>query len=151
MVKSTEEVTATEPFTIRRRVRFGDCDPAGVVYTVRFSDYAVSAMDLFLAEMLGGPHIASARALGIDLPLKALRFVFLSSLRPDDEFDMVVGVGAVRNSTFDLIVTASTPAGEPVFEAVITPICIPAGGERRSIEIPAALRAKLTAVMNAGT
>ena len=43
----TEAVVSKQPFTVRRRVRFGDCDPAGVVYTVQFSEYVVSAMDLF--------------------------------------------------------------------------------------------------------
>ncbi len=31
---STEHVTGTIPFAIRRRVKWGECDPAGVVFTV---------------------------------------------------------------------------------------------------------------------
>ncbi len=33
---STEHVVADTPFTVRRMVKWGHCDPAGVVYTVVF-------------------------------------------------------------------------------------------------------------------
>jgi acyl-CoA thioester hydrolase len=137
---STESVTATNPFTIRRRARFGDCDPAGVVYTVRFSDYVVSAMDLFLSELLAGPHLEQ---LGdVHTPIKALNFVFQSSLRPNDEFDMVVEVRDIRTRTFDLAVVAKLPSGVAVFEALVTPICVTVP-ERRSTAIPGRLRTLL--------
>ena len=142
-MNSTEHVVSTSPFTIRRRVRFGECDPAGVVYTVRFSDYMLSAMELFLAEMLGGTQAERWRALGAGIRIKALRFVFLAPLRPDDIFDMVVRVADVRRSSFDLAVVASSQDGRPAFEATISPICVPLDGERRSVDIPAAFRERL--------
>ena len=140
---STESVVNTLPFTVRRRVRFGDCDPAGIVYTVRFSDYVLSAMDLFLNELLGGPHL---QQLGdVQTPMKALSFVFLASMKPDDEFELVVSVSAVRTRTFDLAIVATLLSGVRTFEAVITPICSTAGEGRRSVPIPGALRTLLTA------
>jgi acyl-CoA thioesterase FadM len=139
-VTVTESVISTVPFTVRRRVRFGDCDPAGVVYTPRFSDYAVSAMDLFLSDLMDGPYLDR---LGVQTPLKALAFVFLAPLRPNDEFDMVVSVRELRTRTFDLAVVASI-GSRAVFEASITPICITSDGERRSIAIPEPLRTLLT-------
>jgi acyl-CoA thioesterase FadM len=140
-VTATERVTSVCPFTIRRRVRFGDCDPAGVVYTVRFSDYAVSAMELFLAELLGGPHLVQLA--GIHTPIKALSFVFSAPMRPNDEFDMRVTVPNIRTRTFDLAITATLASGTPAFEVLLTPITIDA--ERRSVPIPDILRALLTA------
>ena len=121
---STEWVVHSVPFTVRRRVRFGDCDPAGVVYTVRFSDYVVSVADLFMSDLLGGPFL---EALG--------EFVFHAPLRPEDEFDMVVTVPEIRTRTFDLRVAASLLDGTPAFDATVTPICmLPA--DRRSVPIP---------------
>jgi 4-hydroxybenzoyl-CoA thioesterase len=141
-VTSTESVICSTPFTIRRRVRFGDCDPAGVVYTVRFSDYVVSAMDLFLSELLGGPHLERLRH--VQTPIKALNFVFLAPLRPNDEFDMIVCVREIRTRTFDLAIAAALPSGTPVFEALLTPICITTAVEWRSVAIPERLRILLT-------
>lgn len=136
----TEAVTSKQPFTVRRRVRFGDCDPAGVVYTVRFSDYVVSAMDLFLSELLDGPHLK--RLGNVQTPIKALSFVFLAPLRPNDEFDMVVTVREIRTHTFVLGIDAAMVSGTPLFASVLTPICITSA--RRSVKIPAPLRAALT-------
>lgn len=135
---STESVIGECPFTIRRRVRFGDCDPAGVVYTVRFADYAVSAMDLFLSHLLGGPHLERLR--NVHTPIKALNFVFQAPLRPNDEFDMTVSVGEIRTRTFDLAIAATLPPGTAIFETLLTPICIAAGDERHSVPIPEQLR-----------
>jgi acyl-CoA thioester hydrolase len=142
---SIESVTSTSPFTVRRRVRFGECDPAGIVFTPRFADFVVSAMDLFIGALLGGNLIERSRALGFGTPMKALSLVFSGPLRPDDEFDMVVTVEAIRNSTFDLRVNATSPTGTALFEATITPICVPHRGERRAIPIPPELRTKLEA------
>jgi len=140
-VFSTESVISVDPFAIRRRVRFGDCDPAGVVYTVRFSDYAVSAMDLFLSHLLGGPHLEQLPE--VQTPIKALSFVFSAPLRPNDEFDMVVTVREIRTRTFDLAIAARLPSGTVAFEALLTPICITAGEDRRSLPIPARLQTLL--------
>lgn len=135
---STESVISVNPFTIRRLVRFGDCDPAGVVYTVRFSDYVVSAMDLFLSELIGGPYLE--RLEGLDTPIKALNFVFSAPLRPNDAFDMVVTVREIRSRTFDLAIAASLPGGKRAFDALVTPICVATDGERRAVTLPPHLR-----------
>lgn len=136
----TEAVVSKQPFTVRRRVRFGDCDPAGVVYTVQFSEYVVSAMDLFLSGLLDGPYL---KQLGnVQTPIKALSFVFLAPLRPNDEFDMVVTVREIRTHTFVLGIDGTLVSGTPVFECTLAPICI--SSARRSVAIPARLRAALT-------
>jgi len=136
----TEAVTSKQPFTVRRRVRFGDCDPAGVVYTPQFSEFAVSAMDLFLSELLGGPYLK--RLKGVQTPIKALEIVFLAPVRPNDEVDMVVTVREIRTHTFVLGIDGAMVSGTPLFETLLTPICI--NSTRRSVEIPAPLRAALT-------
>lgn len=47
---ATEQVLSERPLVIRRRVKWGDCDPAGVVYTPMFSEYVISAAELFTAR-----------------------------------------------------------------------------------------------------
>ena len=41
--------SAASHFVIRRRIRFGDCDPGGVIYTPRLSYLIVEAVLDFLA------------------------------------------------------------------------------------------------------
>jgi acyl-CoA thioester hydrolase len=103
----------------------------------------ISVAELFYGCLFDGPPQAVKDRLGFGTPTRALAFDFRGSLRPDDEFDMTVWVRDIRSRTYSLAIEASMPDRTPVFDALLTPICIPRG-ERRSIEIPAALRAALT-------
>jgi acyl-CoA thioester hydrolase len=139
---STEQVTSTVPLVVRRRVKWGECDPAGVVYTVSFCEYVISAAELFYGALFETTPQRAKREQGFGTPSRALSFDFRRSLRPDDEFDMTVTVADVRSRTYELDVTARTPQGETVFVARLTPVCV-ARDERRSIDIPAAFRQAL--------
>jgi len=141
-VISTEHVIGAAPLVIRRRVKWGDCDPAGVVYTVTFAEYVISAAELFYGLVFDTTPQRAKDEFGFGTPTKALAFEFRSSLRPDDEFDMTVTVTDIRTRTYVLHIVARTPTGTDVFHADLTPICV-ARGERRSIVIPEAFRAAL--------
>jgi len=53
---STEHIISAIPLVIRRRVKFGDCDPAGVVYTVTFGEYVISAAESSTARYSAPRH-----------------------------------------------------------------------------------------------
>ena len=125
----------------RRRVRWGECDPAGVVYTPRFAEYVADAFHEYLEYLLGAPLQRSLEALDVSTPCKALRFVFHHALHPDDELALAVGVAAIRTRTFDLAIEGRL-AGELAFEAVFTAICVH-HTVRKSREIPPRLRERL--------
>ena len=130
---ATEYVSSTRPFTVRRRVRWSECDPAGVVFAGNFSIYLHNAVALFRTEVLGG----------FTAPAKAMSLVFHRALWPDDEFDMAVYVSAVRNSTIEFRVVATTGADrrsrEKVFDGTVTAICIKKT-ERKAAPLPAPTR-----------
>jgi 4-hydroxybenzoyl-CoA thioesterase len=138
---STEHVIATEPFTVRRRVKWSDCDPAGVVYTVVFGEYVISAAELFYGFLFGTTPQRAKDEQGFGTPSGALSMRFHRSLWPDEEFDIAVRVGELRRSSYVLHFSA-TLGGESVFEAELTPICV-ARSERKAIPIPPAFRAAL--------
>lgn len=141
---STEYVVETLPFTIRRTVKWGECDPAGVVYTVVFGEYVISAAELFYRHLLNeGPQHAKDHH-GFGTPTRALTFDFQNSLRPDDEFDIEVSVDEIRSRTYSLVMHGRTLAGDTVFIARLTPICV-VRGERRAIPVPPVLREALLA------
>ena len=136
---STEHVLSQVPLVIRRRVKWGDCDPAGVVYTVTFSEYVISAAELFYGVLFQTTPQRAKNEQGFGTPSRALSFDFQRSLRPDDEFDMTVTVADIHSRTYVLDITARTPQGDVVFVAKLTPVCV-ARDERRSIDIPDAFR-----------
>jgi acyl-CoA thioesterase FadM len=139
---STEYVLSEQPFVVRRQVRWGECDPAGVVYTASFSDYVVCVAELFYGSLFGGTPQAVKHQHGFGTPTRALDFDFRRSLWPDDVFDVSVDVAEIRTRTFTLRMTARKADGEIAFIARLTPICIQRG-VRESIEMPAVLRAAL--------
>ncbi|WP_124079056.1 acyl-CoA thioesterase [Pigmentiphaga humi] len=145
---STEHVLSTTPFVVRRRVKWGDCDPAGVVYTVVFGEYVISAAELFYGMLFDGTPQKVKDRHGFGTPSRALSFDFRSSLWPDDEFDMRVTVDEIRQRTYTLGIEAVTASGELAFIAKLTPICI-ARGERRAIPIPDTLRDALSSYRDA--
>ena len=142
----SEKMISTLPVTVRRRVRFGECDPAGVVYTPVFSEYTVSAYQWFLQAMLGGPMFAAMKRVGFNSPIKALTFEFRNMLVTEQVFDMTCKVTDIRTRTFDVEITGRSTTEKPhdIYVSKLTPIML-SRSERRSIEIPAELRQKLEA------
>lgn len=131
-------VIARCPFTVRRVVRWSDCDPAGVVYTGRFMDYVTDAVHLFFDEIAGGGGYHKwLERLGVDTPCKGMDFAFHHALWPDDPFDMVCTVPAVREASYDIAFDARR-GDLPIFSARFSPICI-ARDARRKTPIPPAM------------
>lgn len=143
-----EQVVSRTPVIVRRRVKWGECDPAGVVYTATFSDYVISAAEIFYGVLYNSSPQHAKRQHGFGTPTRALSFIFDRSLWPDDEFEMAVSVTDIRKSTYVLDVTGRTPGGESVFVAKLTPVCV-ARDERRAIEIPDSFRKALERYRNA--
>ncbi len=139
---STEYVVSEQPFVVRRQVRWGECDPAGVVYTATFSDYVISIAELFYGSLFGGTPQTVKNRHGFGTPTRALTFDFRRSLWPDDAFDVTVEVAEVRTRTFTLLMTARKAHNDIAFIARLTPICIQRGA-RESIDMPSILRAAL--------
>lgn len=121
----TEALIETSPVRVRRRVAWGECDPAGIVYTPRFADYAMAGRDWFMRIGLGvldRPHPAR---ISTNYPMRAMSFDFMSPLAADDFFDMTVTVANISNRTFTVKIAATRVENGaatkiPAFTAVLT-------------------------------
>jgi 4-hydroxybenzoyl-CoA thioesterase len=151
----TEALVENLPVTIRRRVKWGECDPAGVVYMVNYGEYVVSAYEMLMAELLGDEFQKAKVGLGVALPARAFKIDFIASLRPDDEFIMTAEVSDIRTKTFDVVVRGRSLDRADVFLATLTPIAVHPS-ERSAIPLPEGLvreleryRAACAAAINA--
>jgi acyl-CoA thioesterase FadM len=135
MIEPTEQIIGTRPFVVKRRVRWGECDPAGVAYTGNFPHYLLSAVTLFHEFLYGDEPARFRQQLDIETPCKSLTLTFDRALWPNEFFEMHVRVGDIRNSSYDIHVQGMLADGMSVFKGVFSPICI-ARSERRSIPIP---------------
>lgn len=142
MIDSYEFVASRTPFVVRRRVRWADCDPAGVVYTGKFSDYLLGAVNLFFSDLGAGRHAQWLKSLGIDTPCKGMELTFHGALWPEDQFDMRCGILAIRQHSFDISVEAAQTNGRRIFSGRFSPICI-SRDVRKGVDIPAQYRTAL--------
>jgi 4-hydroxybenzoyl-CoA thioesterase len=142
--RATEWVLADSPFRMARRVRWGECDPAGIVYTACFTDYVISAAELFMEALFDRPTAETRRLLAFGSPANSLQLTFHRPLFPDEVFVMEVSVHGIATRGFTLALVANSETGDAVFEAFlgITTISL---SERRSITVPSELRSKLAA------
>lgn len=54
--------------THRRTVRFGECDPAGILYYPRYFDWFHEAMESWFGEALGLPYVELIVGRGVGFP-----------------------------------------------------------------------------------
>ena len=138
---ANERLVSRTPFIVRKRVLWGECDPAGVVYSPRFGDYLALSVGWFTRAILEGPHRRLTEE-GIGLPMKSMSMVFHRVLRPEEVFDMAVRVGEIRTRTFDVHVSACGDDGALRFEGRMSPILVRSGAFE-TLTIPGWMRGVL--------
>lgn len=111
-------------FTTSRTVLFGDCDPAGIVYTPRVGYFVIEAVHDFLSHLLGGPGIRALLALDILPPARALAIEFLAPMVWDEVIEIAVGCAPPGGSAFSFHLEARKASGEVAFSATLTQVCV---------------------------
>jgi 4-hydroxybenzoyl-CoA thioesterase len=87
------------PFSTRINVRFGDCDPAGLVYYPVLLHYCHAAMEEFFAERCGTSYAALVSGRRLGFPTVNVRAEFFAPLVYGDEVEVEVWVSRVGKSS----------------------------------------------------
>lgn len=130
------------PFITTRTILFGDCDPAGIVYTPRIAYFVIEAIHEFLSHRLGGKGLRKVFAMGILPPARALSIEFLSPMTWDEVIRIEVGSEAPGTTSFGFAVEGRQTSGEVTFRASMTQVCIDPES-KQPIALPEALRQAL--------
>lgn len=97
--------TGTNPMlsnTLARRIAWGDCDPAGIVFNPRFFAFFDDATSM-LIERAGWPLARAVRAFDIlGWPLVATRATFMAPCAHGDQVTITSTFTDVRRSSFDV-------------------------------------------------
>lgn len=131
------------PFQITRTVLFGDCDPAGAIYTPRVAHYVVEALLEFQSHILGAPAARAIFALGVFPPARQLNIEFLAPLTFDDTLQMLVAVSEIGKTSFTCQVEAFRHDGQVAFRARLTQVCV-SPDTKRPTPLPKKLRDALS-------
>lgn len=76
------QIESGAPFVHPHKVRFGETDAARIVYTCRFFEYALDAIDAWFEAVLGDDLFTMNTARGISCPFVHAEIDFKSPLRP---------------------------------------------------------------------
>lgn len=126
-------------FTTKRTVLFGDCDPAGAIYTPRVAHFVVEALLEFQASRLNGPAARKILEMGILPPAKNLSIEFEAPLTWDDQIELSVQCVNVGTTSFTCEVIATRQDGAIAFRGRLTQVCV-SPDTRRPVPIPPPLR-----------
>lgn len=105
---------------IESRVKFGDCDPAGIVFTPRYGGFVFEAVEAWLEEVIGLSVHQQLRAGEIGTPVRSLTTDLYKSLRPGDRFSSEVHVEAIGRTSFRLLVIGRRGDGALCFVGRMT-------------------------------
>ena len=122
---------------------FGDCDPEGIVYTPRFSYFALEATHEAMHVLLGSPSITALKEMGVLTPVRAFDLEFLSPVTWDDELRMEVQVSEISEHSFSFIVSGYLKIDTLAFNASITYVTVSID-KKEKIQVPK----KLVGILN---
>ena len=91
--------TGEYPFAHRQRVRFGETDLQGVVYYANYLLFAEVGRVAYL-RALGIDYNRDLLGQGVDFTIGEASVRYQAPLRFDDEYDIRVRVGEIRNSSW---------------------------------------------------
>jgi acyl-CoA thioester hydrolase len=116
------------PFTYRLRVRYGECDPQGVVFNANYFAYFDVALTELWREAAGS--YTAMMAGGVDMVVAEARARYLAPARFDDELD--VGILVTHLGTTSMVTRMTVARDETLVVE----------GEMRHVFIDAATGAK---------
>ena len=99
-------------FTMVRKIRFGDTDPAGIVFYPRYFEMFVEVVEDFFAETLGFPFKRLHLDAGIAIPLVKVEAEFLRPSRIGDELALGLTLLAFGRSSFTMRIEAASAEEE---------------------------------------
>lgn len=129
-------------FVISRTILFGDCDPAGIVYTPRITYFVIEAIHDFLTYKLGAPGIREIFGMGILPPARALSIEFLAPMAWDEKIKIEVCSKEITTTSFTFLVEARNSSNELVFRSTLTQVSV-ASESKKPVPIPQRLREAL--------
>lgn len=133
--KRTPQVVGREPFTVRRLVRWGDSDPAGIIYTGAYLDYMVEAAEDFFIDLTGRHWRDMQLETGTGTPMVHASMDFRKPVPAGKAIDIAVHIGALGRSSFDVHFVSRDLEGDVCFTGKMTGVHIRHDG-------PSAIRAE---------
>lgn len=141
-----DKAASAGPFVHRLVPTWGDSDPARMVYTGRFPDFALRAIDAWLLENAGVDFYRMNVDWGIGTPFVHLECDFRSPATPRDALLIAVEVEKVGTTSLGFRITATIEDdGRLCFEGRFVCVCVDGRAQYKAGAKPMPLDLRLRA------
>lgn len=134
----------------RRRPLWGETDTAQIVYTARFPDYVMEAIEAWFSYVVGKNWYELNMDLGLGTPFVRLEMDIRKPLTPRDELVMPVLVEKLGNASLTFHVIGKRNNIETSFEARFV-CCMVNNKSMKPVRIPDDIRARIEAYIQINT
>ena len=132
------------PFTIRRRILWGDSDPAGIVYTPRVFHYALETIEEWLVEVFDHTSMSLRDNLKIDTPTVKMCCDFMYPMRTGEYVDISLEIKKLGTSSLNYVFNGFDTKKNHCFH-VDQVVCFVDAEGFQAIPIPPEFRKKIEA------
>lgn len=139
MSKPTE---AAVPVVHRRVINWSDTDAARIVYTVRFLDFAMEAIEQWFRNIVGCGWYEMNMDLGLGTPFVKVDIDFKAPLTPRDKLSITVLVERAGRSSITFNVAGDRDDGVRSFTGRLV-CCVVDAAAKTPADIPAEWRARI--------
>jgi 4-hydroxybenzoyl-CoA thioesterase len=134
-------------YTLDIPVRFGDCDPAGILYYPRYFDLYHQTMEQWFSDALGLPYADVLRERKIGVPTVSAKTEYRAPLEFGDIASVTLRIEEIGTTSLRFVYEVRGPGGRLCAEAWIVTVWMdlnPAHERfRRSIPAPPDVRAQV--------
>ena len=131
------------PFVHARRIRWGESDPARIVYTARFLDFAMDAIEAFFTDRLGASFYEFNLDHGVGTPFVHVALDFRSPLTPRDTLETEVRLAKLGGSSLTFAVFGRA-AGRLCYQGrLVCAFVDVTGPQMRPVPVPPRFRSLL--------
>ncbi|MEL6376701.1 MAG: acyl-CoA thioesterase [Pseudomonadota bacterium] len=95
-------------FSFNTKVRFGDCDPAGIVFYPRYFEMLNAALEDWFADGLGCDFEELHRAMRTGTPTVRLDSKFLAPSQLNDQLTVTIDLLKLSERSCDILYTVSS-------------------------------------------
>mgnify|MGYP002779632203 FL=1 len=135
----------SRPFVMRQRLRFSDCDPAGIAYYPRYLALCDGVIEEWTEAVVGVSRLKLHFELEWGLPTVTLQAEFAAVSRLGDQLDFTLRVSELGQSSIGLVMDVAC-GGEPRFRVTYKQVLVDMKS-MRSVPWPDDWRARIAETM----
>ena len=132
-------------FSIARHVSWGDCDPAGIIYTPRALDFGAETLEAWVRDVMGLTWFKMNTQMGMGMPTVRVEIDYVGVLAVDDECICTLTVTKLGNSSLTTRVTVHDGAGTDYFQVTMISCLVEKKPAFKPIAWPDDVRARIAA------